>query len=207
MRGTALAAASVLALALAAIAAGSLTPRFPLDTDSISAAQCTPAGSGARMIVDVTYRLNNWADAGYATQWAIDTVNRHLRIWRHSDGTYCAQIDDEGSTFVTRAGPSPSGTTFIPSGITGTFRGGYVTLDIVGRFKPTYPTHGNLGAFDAECDVDFDCPGSHPSWLSYFNHATAQQFAHWGWLYDAGKYGTWLDQENVVPPYGGDIRG
>jgi hypothetical protein len=191
----------------AAAARGDLAPRIPFDVRSIGAAECTPSGSGARQVVDVTFHLTNYADAGYAAQWAIDRVNRHLRIWRHSDGTYCAQIDDGGSTFVTRAGPSPTGAVFIPSGITGTFRGGYITADIVGKFRPAYPTHGDLGTFDTKCDLDFVCPGKHPSWLSYFTGATGDAFVHWGWLYDAGAHGTWLDQENVTPPFGGDIRG
>src|SRR5215471_1465757 len=96
--------ASVLTLVLAAAAAASLAPRVPLNEANISAAQCTPPGSGANVVVDVTFRLKNWADAGYAAQWAIDDVKRHLTIWRHSDGTYCAVIDDDGSTFITRAG-------------------------------------------------------------------------------------------------------
>ena len=198
--------ASILALALAAASAASITPRIPFNQANVSAVQCTPAGSGARVVVDVTFRLENWADAGYAAQWAIDDVKRRLMIWRHSDGTYCAVVDDDGSTFVTRAGPSPTGITHVPGGISGTFKGGYVTLDIVGKFTPGYPTHGNLGTFDTRCDIDFVCPGKHPTWLSYFTHPVAQQYAHWGWLYDAGKYGQWLDQENVVPPFGGDIR-
>jgi hypothetical protein len=198
--------ASILTLALTASAAASIRPRVPFDQESISSAQCTPSGSGAKVVVDVTYRLMNWADAGYAAQWAIDDVKRHLMIWRHTDGTYCAQIDDDGSTFITREGPSPAGVTYIPGGITGTFKGGYVTLDIVGKFRPTYPTHGNLGTFNTKCDINFDCPGKHPSWLSYFTHPVADQFAHWGWIYDGGEHGIWLDQENVFSPFGGDIR-
>ena len=207
MRRLALLAIPVTALVLAGAAAAALAPRIPFDRQSISAAQCTPPGSGAKEVVDVSFSLHDWADAGYANQWAIDTVNRHLRIWRHSDGTYCAQVQDLPSRFVTRSGPSPTGASFIRSGITGTFQGGYVTLDIVGKFKPRYPTHGNLGSFDARCDVDFSCPGAHPAWLSYFVDPVADQYAHWAWLYDAGQYGTWLDQENVTPPFGGDIRG
>jgi hypothetical protein len=204
--------AAVAVLATAALAAGGASaarfaPRVPFDSRSISQSQCTPPGSGAKQVVDVTFGLRNYADSGYASQWAIDTVKRHLRIWRHADGTYCAQIVDDGSTFVTRAGPSPTGMAFIPSGIRGTFKGGYVTLSIVGTFEPHYGTHGNLGTFDARCDVQFECPGAHPTWLSYFVHPNAQQFAHWGWLYDAGDNGSWLDQENVTPPFGGDIRG
>jgi hypothetical protein len=196
----------VIALALAAGASARKTPRIALDEQAISAAQCTPAGSNPKLVVDVTFTLMNYADAGYADQWATDTVNRHLRIWRHSDGSYCAQIADANSKFVTNAGPSPTGVAFVPSGITGTFQGGYVTLDIVGKFHASYPTRGNLGSFDAKCDANFNCPGPHPGWTSYFSTSTADQFAHWGWLYDAGPNGVWLDQEDVVPPFGGDIR-
>ena len=198
--------ASILALVPAAAAAASVSPRVPFDAASISPTQCEPARSGAQVVVDVTFKLRNWADAGYASQWAIDDVKRRLTIWRHSDGTYCAVVNDAGSTFVTRAGPSPAGITYISGGIAGTFEGGYVTMDIVGKFTPTYPTHGNLGTFDTRCDINFICPGKHPTWLSYFQDPVAQQYAHWGWLYDAGTYGKWLDQENVVSPFGGDIR-
>ena len=31
-------------------------------------------------------------------------------------------------------------------------------------------------------------------------------FAEWGWLYNAGKYGTWLDQDNTFVLHDGDIR-
>lgn len=199
--------AFVAALAAAGSASAGLAPRVPFDRASISASQCTQAGTKATQVVDVTFSLENYADAGYASQWAIDTVRRHLRIWRHADGTYCAQVADDGSTFVTRAGPSPTGQAYIRGGITGTFQGGYITLDIVGKFTSRYPTHGDLGRFDAKCDANFDCTGRYPTWLSYFDKPNAVQFAHWGWLYDAGDHGRWLDQENVTPPYGGDIRG
>ena len=108
--------------------------------------------------------------------------------------------------FTTLAGPAPVGGSYVDGGITGTFDGGYVTTQIVGKFTPRYPTHGNLGTFDAKCDLDFNCPGKRPSWLSYFTKPVANEFAFWGWLYDAGAHGTWLDQANVSPPDGGSIR-
>jgi len=164
------------------------------------------SGSSAREVVDVSFVLTNYGDAGYAGLWALDTVNRHLRIWRHSDGTYCAQVSDDGSRFTTVAGPAPVGGSYVTGGITGTFDGGYVTTQIHGKFTPRYPTHGKLGTFDAKCDLDFNCPGKRPSWLSYFTRPVANEFASWGWLYDAGSHGTWLDQVNVSPPDGGNIR-
>jgi hypothetical protein len=179
-------------------------PKPELDRAALGPQVC--AGPGAKQVVDVSFVLTNYGDAGYAGLWALDTVNRHLRIWRHSDGTYCAQIADDGSKFTSLAGPAPVGGSYITGGITGTFDGGYVTTQIVGKFTPRYPTHGNLGTFDAKCDLDFNCPGKRPSWLSYFTKPIANEFAFWGWLYDGGTHGTWLDQVNVSPPDGGSIR-
>jgi hypothetical protein len=192
---------------LLAAGAASAVPTPALDREAISAAPCTPAGSGARQIVDVSFTLTNYADAGCAGMWALDTVNRHLRIWRHGDGSYCAQVSDDGSRFVTVPGPSPVGNGYVTGGITGTFDGGYITTQITGKFTPRYPTHGKLGTFDAKCNRSFDCPGKRPSWLSYFTHPVANEFARWGWLYDAGPHGIWLDQVEVSPPDGGNIRG
>jgi hypothetical protein len=204
MRRLVLLVASTLGLAAAGAALAATTPR--LDTQELSADQCTPAGSGARLVVDVTFVLQNYADSGYADEWAIDTVHRHLRIWRHSDKTYCAQIADGGSTFVTRAGPSPTGSGSVQSGVAGTFDGGYITSDIVGKFAPSFPKKGNLGSFDAKCDPTFACSGRYPTWLSYFKHPTADTFSKWGWIYDAGKYGVWVDSDNVSVFHGGNIN-
>lgn len=191
-------------LGLAAASASAATPQ--LDTSALSADQCTQRGTNAKLVVDVSFVLDNYADSGYAGEWAVDTVNRHLKIWHHADGTYCAQIRDNGSKFVTLAGPSPTGDGSVDAGITGTFDGGYITTDIVGKLAPTYPEHGKLGTFDAKCDATFTCSGAYPTWLSYFKNPTANAFAEWGWLYDAGKYGTWLDQDNTFVLHDGDIR-
>jgi len=189
-----------------ATAAGGIRPKPTLDRAAIGQQACMPPGSGARELVDVSFVLTNYGDSGYAGLWALDTVRRRLRIWRHTDGTYCAQVSDDGSRFTTVAGPAPVGGSYVAGGITGTFDGGYVTTEIVGKFTPRDPTHGNLGTFDAKCDRDFNCPGKRPSWLSYFTKPVANEFASWGWLYDAGSHGTWLDQVDVSPPDGGNIR-
>ena len=199
-------AAAIFGLVLAGTAFAATTPH--LNTSELSSAQCTPAGSGAKLVVDVTFILDNYADSGYADEWAIDTVHRHLRIWRHSDGTFCAQIADDGSTFVTRAGPSPTGDGAVQSGVTGTFNGGYITSDIVGKFAPRVPqgAKGNLGTFDAKCNATFTCSGTYPTWLSYFKNPKANAFSKWGWIYDAGKNGVWVDSDSVSVFRGGNIN-
>ncbi|MEI8105241.1 MAG: hypothetical protein WCH31_05280 [Actinomycetes bacterium] len=189
-------------LALASSAAA--TP--VLNTKLLSEEQCTKLGGGGRLVVNVTFILQNYADSGYAGAWALDTVHRHLKIWKSQSGTYCAHVNDDGSSFVTLDGPGPAGGGHVIGGITGTFDGGYITTDISGKFVPRYPTHGNLGTFNAKCDREYNCPGKRPSWLSYFSkNPPANDFAEWGWLYDAGAKGIWLDQANTSALRTGNI--
>src|SRR5215475_9491968 len=98
----------VVGLALFVTATAAARPRATLDRAAISEQACMTPGSSAREVVDVSFVLSNYGDAGYAGLWALDTVNRHLRIWRHSDGTYCAQVSDDGSRFTSVAGPARS---------------------------------------------------------------------------------------------------
>jgi hypothetical protein len=207
MRRVGLIVVSIGGLALAAQSLGASIPRpnVPLDKAQIALAQCTGSSTSAKQLVDVTFTLTNYADSGYIGAWALDTVNRHLRIWRVSPGQFCAQIADDGSTFVTLAGYGPTGLSYLPAGIKGTFDGGYIISGIGAKFVPRYHTSGDLGTFDAKCDAFENCKGSYPSWVSYFDHLKTGGFASWGWIYDAGSHGTWLDQDDVVTPHGGDI--
>ncbi len=205
MRRIAVLAAAVLGLALVAAAAAAPGPR--LDRQDISARQCTN-GQHARQVVDVLYTLRNDADSGFGgNYWANDTMLRHLRIWSLADGSYCVQVADAG-VFVTYAGTSPSGTSTVSAGVRGIVTGGYVTSDVVGTFAPTLATHGYVGTYDLQCDPSGNCPGPSISWASYFSSVTSSHaFAQWGWIYRAGRHGTWLNQDDVAAAASGDITG
>lgn len=207
MRPTRLVAALAalgLALGLVSSATASAGPTPRLDRDDISAKQCMT--NGAKQVVNVHYTLLNSADSGFAgNAWANDTILRHLRIWKHNDGTHCVQVADIGA-FVTYAGASPSGTSTVPAGVRGIMNGGYITSDVVGVFAPTRPVRGYLGTFDMQCDQSFNCPGVRPSWPDYFDPGvTANEFAQWGWIYWAPRHGTWLNQDDVPAAQSGDI--
>ena len=193
-----------LALAGAALAAPGLT----LDKRDIGSKQCKPSGQKSTQLVDVHYRLLNDADSGFGgNYWASDTIDRHLRIWSLSGGTYCVQVADHG-TFATYAGTSPSGSGTVSAGVRGELEGGYVTTSIVGTFAPTLPTRGDLGSYDLQCDSSAHCPGSAIGWTSYFGSiSSANAFAQWGWIYHAGKHGTWLNQDDVAAVDSGDVTG
>lgn len=189
------------ALALAGTTAAA--PGLRLDRQAISPRQCS--SDGASQLVDVTYVLTNDYDSGFAgNAWANDTVARHLQIWRATDGTYCAAVADLGA-FTTFAGPSPSGLSTVSAGVRGLLNGGYVTTRFTGAFAPSMRTRGFLGVFDLQCTPTFTCPGAHPSYLSYFASTSGDDLAQWGWIYYAGRHGTWLNQDDVSAAAGGDI--
>jgi hypothetical protein len=173
-----------------------------LDKESISDKACKPKGAKVTQVVDVTYKLLNDLDSGFAgNNWANDTIDRHLRIWDEGNGTYCAQIEDHGK-FTTFAGDSPSSFSTVSAGIKGDIEGGYITSNIAGSFTTSaFPAKGNLGTFDLNTQ-------SPPSWASYFAPGyTADAFSAWGWIYKAGQNGTWLNALGVSKETSGDIAG
>jgi type II secretory pathway pseudopilin PulG len=205
MRGLRLLVVVLVALVAATAAVAASGPT--LDKADISAAACKTGH--ARQLVNVTYKLVNNYDSGFAgNAWANDTVNRQLRIWRSKDtGKFCAQVRDTGG-FVTFAGTSPSGFSTVSAGIPGRMNGGYVTTSFSGTYAPSYPEHGNLGTFDLQCTSATDCPGAYPSYKSYFSSTSSDDLAQWGWIYKAQKHhGTWLNQDDTPAAASGDITG
>ena len=170
------------------------------------AASNTPCGSGGPPVANVNYTLTNDYDSGVAgNAWANDTINRHLQVWQVGAGTYCAAINDTGS-FVTFAGPSPESTGTVPAGVSGRIKGGYTTTVFTGTLNtsPAYSTRGNLGTFDLACTDANNCPGAHPSFLSFFNPSVTWDFANWGWTYHTAQNGDWV---NASTGNSGDITG
>jgi hypothetical protein len=187
-------------------------PGLKLDKKDISSKQCNPEDAHAKQIVNVHFKLINDYDSGFnngANAWANDTMNRELSVFKLSDGSYCAQVKDNGK-FVTFAGQSPGATnTPISAGIKGDIDGGYVTTFFAGVFDPQLPTKGDLGTYDLECTDAYTCPGApdRPSVFntSYFSSTSGADLAQWGWVYHAGKHGTWLNQDDVTAQNSGDI--
>ncbi|MDE3112778.1 MAG: hypothetical protein KGK34_07520 [Chloroflexota bacterium] len=167
----------------------------------LNAAAC---GTG-RQVIDVSYRILNDDDSGYAgNAWAVDAIHRHVQVWQNGDA-YCAVARDEGS-FVTRAGASPDNTTTIAAGIRGEIEGGYRTTSFSGTLNGGLRMRGELGTYDFACDGHFGCPG-YFSWVAHFFSATTGfDLAWWGWRYQAGRHGSWIDAVDVPQASAGDIR-
>jgi len=172
------------ALSLSATAGASPNP-----VGGNNAKACNTSGAA---IVNVHYTLiNDYDSAVGGTAWANDTIDRQLQIWALGGGTYCASVSDQGS-FVTLAGPSPDGTGTVSAGVTGKIKGGYTTVAFTGTPSTTLPVSGNLGTFDLKCTDANNCPGTYPSYLSYFSSPTSPvDLAVWGWTYHTSQSGTW----------------
>ena len=183
-----------------------------LNWDNIAGSQCR--SGTAKQIVNVSFTLTNDYDSGFAgNAWANDSITRNLRVWQIGSGsaaTFCAQTSDRG-TFNTFAGTSPSGSAHVDAGVTGDLAGGYVSTFFTGTYDPTaslYSTHGDLGTFDLQCTDANNCPGAHPSPLSYFSSTAGFDLRHWGWIYHADNatgQSVWLNQDNVTAANSGDI--
>jgi hypothetical protein len=163
----------------------------------------TNLGCGAGSVVlDLRYHVLNDVDTGLrGNTWALDTYDRTVRVWQKSAGRFCAASTFAGR-FSTIAGPSPGGTTTIPAGIHGAFRG-QSTTTFRGALKPgARGTRGSLGTKDFQCtsdDLKGACAGTF-DWLNaYFTSSDGfRSFAYRRYAFtyhatEAGK-GTWSDR-------------
>ena len=172
-------------------------------------------GNGT-LVVNVNYVVQNDLDttvpiANVQYNWAVDNYNRRVLVYQTGTNTFCAVTMSKG-TFTTLAGHSPGGTDTIPAGITGKFRGGYVTNQFHGTLlaTPLSPTTGDLGVKNFACVASANhdnatktCPGTFDWFSQYF---TADSGADWAlvkyaFIYHAKDHGTWTDMMS-----GGTIR-
>ncbi len=194
--GGAVAAGSLLAFSLVALAAPSVHTNFG---KTLNASTCNTSGAP---IVNVSLKVINDSDSGFGgNAWANDDYVKTIQVWPQADGTNCAIVKYEGQ-FVTYDGLSPSGNSTVAAGVRGAFEGGYqATFD--GTLTPTLPTHGNLGTYDYACDGTFTCNTF--DWVSaYFTGNTFFNQPYWAWDYHAGHNGSWV---NASTGSSGDITG
>lgn len=196
----------VAAIAAAAFGLASVPSALAFGGDQLNASQC----GHAKLAVNVTQKIINDADSGtLGNVWAFDAYNRHIQLWQTGPNTFCAIVDYHGQ-FTTVAGPSPQAATdtggTVSAGVEGTFEGGYRAL-ITGTLNPSpsYKTRGDLGLFNYNCDMSFNCPG-YVDWTQVYFTGGPSSFNEvwWGWQYHGAKHGTWI---NSSDGNSGDITG
>jgi hypothetical protein len=172
-------------------------------------------------LINVTRKVINSLDSGTGLSdndnlwWATSEYNQHIKVVETEDG-FCATVTYKGK-FESVGGDGPGCATDLNCGteegrlaakVTGTFQGGY-TRYLTGEFNPMLPTRGNLGTVDPNCDAvtgNCDFSGSW-DWIDdYFDDGSWGELPWWGYVYHAGKNGTWVNADDP-PGNQGNITG
>ena len=179
----------VVALALPASAADRLDSAHQLQPKACSA-QGAP-------VINVTQRVTNDADSGQGgNYWAIDTYLRRIQVWQTADG-FCAVVRYSGRFDALEGEASPGNAGTLEGDEDGTFQGGYRAY-ITGslRAEPDWPTRGTVGRFDYGCNSSGTC-SNRVNWLEkYFEDGWSFEYGWWGWIYRAGRHGTWINSSD-----------
>lgn len=154
-------------------------------------------------VINVTGKVVNTVDSGEGgNNWAFDSLNRQIKVYKLTENTFCALVDNEGQ-FDSQAGEKSPGNTGVLSGDEdGTFKGGYRAL-ITGSMKanPDLKTIGNIGTANYNCNLAGTCPGYY-NWVDkYFSPGYMFSYEWWGWQYSY-KNNTWT---NSIDGNSGDI--
>jgi hypothetical protein len=173
----------------------------PLVLALAAASPAQPADPGCgrgKLVLSVSYHVINDVDTGVqGNNWAFDTYDRTVRVWRKAPGRYCSASTYNGQ-FTTIAGPSPGGKAQLPAGIRGRFSGSSVTSFRGAPATQTGSLRGFLGSKDFACtsaDQKGQCSGTWDWLRAYFTGVSRFRYLRYAFSYHAtenGK-GTWND--------------
>lgn len=148
----------------------------------LNAGVCDTSGSP---VINVTDKIVKTVDSGEGgNNWAFDDVNRHIQVWKNTDNTYCALVQNEGKFDSQEGEKSPGNTGVLTGDEDGAFRGGY-RAKITGNLKtnPGWKTTGAVGTHNYNCNLAGTCPG-YVNWTEqYFSPGYTFSYEWWGWTY------------------------
>ncbi len=114
---------------------------------------------------------------------------------------YCATVVYDGNAYTIPGQIGPGNT---PAGaLINTASDQPVRADMSGGYRttfkgtlsssPAWSTHGSVGTTNYQCDIKANCPGR-VDWIGqYFPGYTNFDQPWWGWRYNAGSHGTWIN--------------
>lgn len=155
-------------------------------------------------VINITQKVQNDADSGVAgNYWAFDYYKRHIKVWQTGENAYCATVVYDGKFYAV---PGQIGPGNIPSGalintptnepVNGDMNGGY-RATFNGTLTPgSWPTNGSVGTTNYQCDIFANCPGRVDWVAKYFPGYTSFAQPWWGWRYDGGSHGTWINSSD-----------
>lgn len=146
-------------------------------------------------VINVTEKVKNDVDSGFAGNWAIDNYIRHIKVWSVGENSWCATVAYNGEFDAVQGQAGPAGTGVIGNDVDGEMHGGYrATFTGTLKSSPLWPTHGSVGTVDYGCDIT-GATCSYVSWTGqYFDGVGSFDQPWWGWIYNAEhRHGTWIN--------------
>lgn len=179
----------------------------------LTRAKCNASGDP---VINITQKVKNDVDSGFGPNayfpgegnyWNVESYKRHIKVWSTGVDAWCATVAYEGghfNAFYKQTGPG--GTGLIGSDVDGQMHGGYrATFTGALLATPLWPTNGNVGTFDYDCDLHAVCPGRVDWVAQYFPGYAGFDQPWWGWIYKAGSHGTWINAIDVLAADSGNI--
>lgn len=177
--------------------------------DDTASAQCDTSGAP---VINVKREVIDSLDSGFGDSiwWARDDYRQQIEVWEtDEDGVFCVTSRYQGQFNAIEGASSPDGEGTLSGDERGTFEGGYQGV-IEGELKDEFEksARGFIGSFDYNCDQQASlggsaqCPGE-VDWKDFYFDNASLSFDWWGWIYNGGKYGRWV---NASSGSSGDIE-
>lgn len=177
--------------------------------NELAKSKCTNATG--KPIIKVSQKVQNDADSGVSNYWAFDYYTRHITVWKTTvENKFCGVVTYVGNFYTIPGQAGPGSTITGPfintpanEPVNGTFSGGR-RLTITGTLlgSPLWPTHGSVGTTNYQCNILGVCPGIIHWQDQYFNKGYTSPDDWWGWKYNGGSHGTWI---NAISGNSGNI--
>jgi len=202
------------------IAAGGASLGFAAPVGATSPTHCTLNWGAAlsqrqghgRPAVDVTQTVLNDVDSGFHGYWATTDYHRLLRAWPMDEGSYRVVASYNGRFHGVEGQRSPgqAGGAPLSGDERGSLHGGYAgTVDGSLLDDLDWPTRGFVGTYDYAGDVETGQRENAVDWTTvYFGEHRDFSFDWWGWIYEGGRCGTWVNaggNEQGGPGNCGDV--
>ena len=163
--------------------------------NEVNPGKCDKVG---KPVINVVQKIVNDVDSGLGGYWAFDHTTRHIQVWAtNTTDEYCAVVQYEGKFDAQEGQASPGNTGTLDGDEDGAFQGGYrATINGTLKTSPNWATRGSVGTTDYDCDLTANCPG-YVNWVEqYFDGGYSFAYEWWGWIYHAGKHGTWVNSSD-----------
>ena len=174
--------------------------------NELSNSKCSVPTIG-KPIINVTQKVQNDPDSGIANWWAFDYFTRQITVWKTgTPTTYCAVLTYNGNFYAVPGQLGPQSASITDGAITtpadepinGPFSGGERTIVTLASLKtiPSWTTSGSVPTTNYQGKIDGTRPGYIYWQDQYFNTGWSSSDDWFGFKYNGGSHGTWINSSS-----------